>query len=501
VQGEKRFEPKLFYNIGLLEFIGEDHFLVKLDEVLSLEWIRQRTRSYYSHTGKPSIDPVVLVKMLLVGYLYDIRSERRLVEEVRLNLAYRWFVGYDLDEVIPDHSIFTKARARFGRELFLELFEAILAECMRAGLVRGDGILVDSTLVKADASLNSVIEVDLPPATYWRELESEEERSDDPRGRKPKDGHRARQVGAIFNGGVDPDKLGKRRRDRNASYLRKRSKTDPDATMHYRPGIGGILSYKVHAAADTGGVVTAVSVSASSEHDTSALPALLSMHSKNLGKPASVAADSTYGTSEALLFLQEQDIKTAIPPMPPRGQRGCFPKSAFTWDKEADHYICPEGKVLSRRSKNQKTGQIPYKARPEDCSSCPSRYRCISGKKAKARSVSRLDGDFFEEATGFLKSPAGTKLFALRKTVIEGIFGQSKTQHGLSRAKMRGLEKMEIQALMTATAINLKKLVRHHVLETLCRFFALLKASNKRSPRFVNHGILRIRRHLGNRPV
>lgn len=101
---------------------------MKLEKVLPLGWIRQRTRPYYSHTGKPSIDPVVLVKMLRVGYLYDIRSERRLVEEVRLNLAYRWYVGYDLDEEIPDHSIFSKARARFGKDLFCELFEEILKE-------------------------------------------------------------------------------------------------------------------------------------------------------------------------------------------------------------------------------------------------------------------------------------------------------------------------------------------------------------------------------------
>lgn len=119
--------------------------------------------------------------MLLVGYLYDIRSERRLVEEVRLNLAYRWYAGYDLDEEIPDHSTFTKAGTRFGRELFLELFGEILAEWVRVGLVRGDEILIDSTLVKADASLNSVIEVDLPPETYRRELDREEERSGSPR--------------------------------------------------------------------------------------------------------------------------------------------------------------------------------------------------------------------------------------------------------------------------------------------------------------------------------
>jgi transposase len=101
MQGEKRFEPKLFYGINLSDFIGTDHFLMKLNDAISLEWIRERTRSYYSHTGKPSVDPVVLVKMLLVGYLYDIRSERRLVEEVRLNLAYRWYAGYERTRKSP----------------------------------------------------------------------------------------------------------------------------------------------------------------------------------------------------------------------------------------------------------------------------------------------------------------------------------------------------------------------------------------------------------------
>ena len=118
MQGEKDFKPRLFYGINMLDFIGAGHFLVRLDEAISFEWVRERTRQYYSHTGRPSVDPVVLVKMLLVGYIYDIRSERRLVEEVSLNMAYRWYVGYDLDEAVTDHSIFSKARARFGRDLF-----------------------------------------------------------------------------------------------------------------------------------------------------------------------------------------------------------------------------------------------------------------------------------------------------------------------------------------------------------------------------------------------
>lgn len=328
-------------------------------------------------------------------------------------------------------------------------------------MVSGDGILVDSTLVRADASMNSVVDVALAPEIYWRELHCDEKRTESPRGVKAKDGE-ASQVGAHFNRTVDPKKMGKRRRDRDAAYLRRRSTTDPDATIHYRPGMGGFLSYKVHVAVDTSGIITAVAASPSAEHDTARLPELLDRHASSLGLPSAVAADSAYGTSEALTFLQSKGLKTAIPPMPARGHTGCFPKSAFVYDRENDFYTCPEEKALRRRAKNKKTGQIFYRAEEEDCASCPSRDKCISGKGARVRNITRIDGDHFGNAREYLRSADGKALFRFRKTVVEGVFGQSKTFHGLSRAKMRGLEKMHIQALLTATAINIKKLVKSH---------------------------------------
>lgn len=459
MQGEKKFEGKLFYGINLADFLGPDHFLVKLDRAVSLEWVREKTRRYYSHTGKPSVDPVVLVKMLLVGYLYDIRSERRLVEEVRLNLAYRWYVGYDLDEEVPDHSIFTKARARFGKELFLEIFEEILSECVRAGLVKGDGVLVDSTIFRADASMNSVVEVALPPETYWRELGDEEKKSDSPRGGKPKDG-RAIQVGSGFKGDVDARKIGKRRRSRKATYLRKRSTTDPDATVFYRYGVGTSLSYKAHVAADTSGVITAVAVSPSADHDTTKLPELLENHEKNIGTPPALAGDAHYGSNEALTYLHEKGIKAAVPYTGKRKEKGRFPKEAFSYDEDKDQFTCPEGKVLRRKSTNRGRDLANYLANPEDCASCSVRTECMGTSKAASRMVTRGFGAGFEEAAKFSSSAEGKRLSFLRHTVIEGLFGEAKTFHGMSRAKMRGLDNVEIQLLLTATALNLKRLVK-----------------------------------------
>jgi len=163
VQGKKEFNQRIYYNINLDSLVPEDHFLKRLDGLVSFDFVRDITKDYYSHTGKPSIDPVVLVKMLLVGYLFDIRSERKLVEEISLNLAYRWYIGYDLDEEIPNHSIFSKARTRFGKKLFLDIFEKILIKCIELGLVSKEGMLIDSTIVKADASDRSMVEVNLSP--------------------------------------------------------------------------------------------------------------------------------------------------------------------------------------------------------------------------------------------------------------------------------------------------------------------------------------------------
>ena len=252
--------------------VPDNHLLKRIEKVISFEFVRDKTKNYYSHTGKPSIDPVVLIKMLLIGYLFDIRSERKLIEEITLNLAYRWYIGYDLDEAVPDHSIFSKARTRFGKKLFLNIFEEILKKCIDFGLVSNEAILIDSTIVKADASSHSLVEVNLSPEDYWTKLDQKE---------KPK----KKLVGKQFTGKVDKNKMGKRRRDENRTSLRKKSTTDPDATLFYRPGQGSFLSYKAHFSTDTSGFVTAVLASPSSLHDIGVVPYLIESHEKILGSP------------------------------------------------------------------------------------------------------------------------------------------------------------------------------------------------------------------------
>lgn len=334
MQGKKEFKQRIYYDFNLESLVPENHLLKRIEKIISFEFVRDKTKTYYSHTGKPSIDPVVLIKMLLIGYLFDIRSERRLVEEVSLNIAYRWYIGYDLDEAVPDHSIFSKARERFGKKLFLDIFENILVKCIDFGLVSNHAVLIDSTIVKANASAQSLVEVNLSLEDYWTKLDQKE---------KPK----KKLTGKQFTGKVDKNKIGKRRRDENRTSLRKKSTTDPDATMFFRPGQGSSLSYKAHFASDTNGFVTAVSVSPSSLHDIGAVPYLVESHEKILGTPSWVAADTKYGSEECLKYLQDMNIKTSIRPETKNNKPGFFSKENFTYDSRKDCYICHPSLALN----------------------------------------------------------------------------------------------------------------------------------------------------------
>jgi len=459
MQGKKEFEGKLFCNINIMELIGKDHLLVRLDEILDLYWIRQATREYYSHTGRPSVDPVALVKMLLVGYIYGIPSERRLAEEVRLNIAYRWFSGYNLDEETPNHSVFSKARARFGRDLFLLVFKDVLSRCIEAGIVKGDALLVDCTIIDADASMKSLVELPGSPEEYWRKLD-EEEKAKSTRGRKPGGGG-GRELGKHFKGEkANPDKMGRRTTKKSASYLNKKSRSDPDATVYYQPGRGSSLAYKVHVAADTSGVITAVAATPSAVHESSNLPELLERHEESLPLPEAIAADSKYGSDEALTFLQEdKGMKMAIP-LPGDFKKGKrFPRERFAYDEDSDSYTCPAGKTLERKSKDSKKKIVIYRGNPDDCLSCDLRRDCM-GATAQARHVARPYGEVRSNAEEFRCSDKGMEILAARKTVLEGLFGEAKRCHGLRRAKQRGVEKVEVQALLIATALNIKRLLK-----------------------------------------
>ena len=443
MQGSKSLEGQLFYHVSLEQLVPSDHLVRRLAEVLDLSWVRKATAEAYSHTGRPSIDPVVISKMMILGFLYNISSERQLAREIQVNLAYRWYLGYDLNEAVPNHSVLSKARRRLGIEFFKLLFEYVVSCCSEEGLVMGENLLLDSTIVDANASLDSICSLRYRPGEYFEQLEQT----------AGPENESSKKTG---------DNLGHRRSRKGRTCDSRRSLTDPDATLFRRKGQTTRLSYKAHIAADSHqGIITSVAVSSSSEDDTSVVRQLVSQHCDLLDKPERVVADSLYGSEECLGYLQNENIETVIKQRSGGNKHGCFDKSEFSYDIDKDIYVCPAGQTL-RRTRTQKTNnKAYYSGDKEACRNCPLRNKCIGSTSPDAvRQITRYDSPYSQKAKALCESSLGRRLLRRRQTCIEGLFGQAKSLHGLMRARWRRLINMHIQTLLTATVLNLKKLVR-----------------------------------------
>ena len=441
MQGCKHFEPRLFYGVSLEKLVPQDHLVRRLAEVLDLSWVRPATARLYSHTGRPSVDPTVVSKLLLLGYFYNIDSERQLMRNVQVNLAYRWYLGYDLDEEIPDHSILSKARRRFGSAFFEQLFEFTLGRCQDAGLVAGQNVLIDSTVVQANASLDSLSTLRYRPAEYWEQLELQSEPE---------------------TASEDSDRhLGQKRPRQDRTSDRKYSKTDPDASLYRRRGREPKLAYKTHFLADSdNGVITAVATSSAAVDDTAVVPELVEAHEHRCGRPIRAVADQLYGSQDCLGYLQDRGIETVIGQRKGGNRHGGFDKSVFEYDSDRDVYRCPAGEVLRRRRTQKSNNKAFYSCDGATCGQCRLRDCCIPcARRQGVRQVSRFDTPYVERAEAACVSKEGRRLLKKRQTCMEGLFGLGKRQHGLGRARLRGLSKMHIQGLLTAIVLNIKKLL------------------------------------------
>jgi transposase len=446
MMNDHRYDEKLYYNLSLTRLIPEDHLLRLIAKAVDFCFIRRLCRPYYSHTGRPSIDPVVLFKMLLVGYLYGITSERRLVREITLNLAYRWFLGYDFDEQIPNHSVLSKARARFGPEVFESFFRRSIDLCGEAGLLEEGPVYVDSTLIQAAASVDSMVRRDemvQPPLSveeYVRRLYEENDTSEEDAGPPP----------------AEP--AGKQPANREFQ-----SRTDPEATLVNRPDFGRHLAYKAHVAVAgrRGQVITAAVATTGATADEHLLAEVLWQHRRlsRLGVPE-VVADAKYGTGPNYLYLDKAGIPAFIPATRFGNQHtGIWGREHFTWLPEEDAFLCAAGQKLRRHSNMRGTQRVRYQAPKGACVACAFRSQCApSGvERALHRSWAL---DLVETALDRIAGPKGKRRMAERKTRIEGTFGLAKVLHGLRRTRFKGRQRVQIQLWLTAAAMNIKRAVR-----------------------------------------
>lgn len=428
--------------VMLEQLVPEDHLLRKIDEHINFDFIYDIVSDKYClDNGRPSIDPVVLFKMLFIGYLYGIRSERRLSSEIQVNMAYRWFLGLDITENVPDSSTISQNRRRRfkGTDIPQQIFDNIVQQAIDKGLVSGKTLFSDSTFLKANASRSkfTMEEVTESIKEYIHELDEDVNRERINRNKKL---------------------LKKKELPKKVKVIR-RSKTDPESGYMSRPGKPEGFFYLDHRTVDGKcNIITDVHVTPGNVHDSMPYIERLEAQIEKFGfKVEEVALDSGYMTAPIAKKLHDKGIFSVIAYRSFRPTKQNISKYQFKYDEEKDVYICPEKQELKYKLTNRE-GYHHYQSNPEICSKCPRLSECTRSQnhvKVITRHVWESHREWIRENR---ISEAGKKLYARRKETIERSFADSKELHGLRYCRMRGIEKVREQCLLTAAAQNMKKI-------------------------------------------
>jgi transposase len=462
-------------DISLEELVPKDNFYRRLEERLDLSFVRELVEDLYAPSGRPSVDPVVFFKLELVLFFENLRSERQLMEVVADRLSLRWYLGYDLHESLPDHSSLSKIRERYGLEIFRSFFDRIVEMCIEAGLVWGEELFVDSTTVRANAAKAALI----PKLAVLDHLdELFEEDPDDATG--PTSGPIGMADAALP--GADDESLaqanaarkdfissagryGTKSRTPNPKKISDHTvnRTDPDACLTGHVNSTARMGYKVHYVVDGGKarvILTALATKSDVIKDNQPMLDLL-WHTIFRWKlrPHHVTGDSVYGTIPNVKAIEQAGIRAYMPVIDYTwGKRALFRKDDFIYDAERDVYWCPAGEILKNTGARSKLGLTRYVADPQVCNSCPLKSKCTNGKSGRA--VNRnFDEYYFEKVKGYYDLEAYKKAMRKRKVWIEPLFGEAKQWHDMERMRLRMLERVNCEALVTATGQNIKRLL------------------------------------------
>ena len=463
------FEP--IAAVTLEDLVPTDHFYRHIDRSLDLAFVRDLVRDCYAPVGRPSIDPVVFFKLQLVLFFEGLRSERQLLAHAADRLSVRWYLGYDLDEPLPDHSSLTRIRDRYGLDVFRRFFDAIVEQCQQAGLVWGQELYLDATQVKANASLNSLaprFAVEAHLATLFDSQEPElvpvgdtvpvVDLSDRPEVPPDLAEHNANRQDWIDAAGR-PDRTIKRGGYRRRSDI-EASQTDPDAALmaHKRGGLH--TGYHDHVVVDGGKarIIVAMLVTPSDVMENQpALDLLWRACFRWRLKPQQVIADTTYATGENIRAIEAAGIRAYVP-LADWDRTAFYGPSRFTYDAERDIYRCPEGHALQRYSVRSADESVAYRGDAAICNTCPVKAACTTSSSGRMihRSIYTVD---FERVRAYHDTPAFAKAMRKRKVWVEPLFGEAKQWHGLEQFRLRGLVKVNGEALLIATGQNLKRLL------------------------------------------
>jgi transposase len=444
-------KSSLFYTgINLDKRVRSDHALRKVARLVDFDFVYGEVKESYGYNGNVSVPPPMILKLMLLLVLYNVRSERELMATLAERLDWLWFLGLDLDSEIPDHSVLSKARKRWGVELFRGFFERIVWQCVQSGLVDGSKLFCDSSLIEADASLNSVVDTQglkryLNPA--YRELEArleereeQEEDNDDPQDRSPR---------------------------QNVVNQRYISTTDSDASV-VRKGQGKAkLHYQTHRGIDGAyGVITATMIGPGDENEAHRLADLIEAHHDNSQRNAEVVvADSKYGTTANFLECYDRRVLAHMPVLKQtqdqqERRRRIFPETLFVYDSQTDTYTCPTGQSLRRRKHWVERQAFEYVTARGVCQQCRLRVQCTRSQSA-GRTLKRHERqEILDNLRAQAQSRSAKRDIQIRQHFMERSFAQG-TRFGLKRARWRGQWRVQIQDYLIAVVQNIQLLVAH----------------------------------------
>jgi len=435
-------QAQFFYSFRLDEAVPQDHLVREVAGVLDLGWVHSELAPYYPRLGRPSIDPVLMIRMLIVSYVFGIRSERALCREVGVNLAYRWFCRLSIENKVPDHSAFSRARNERFRDsgIFRSVFERVVGACIGAGLVGGEGFAVDASLIVADANKQRSI-----PGSQWNtELDAQAI------GRATKE-YLARLDDAAFGAASDV----------TPKFV---SPSDPAAQWTGAMRGPAFFAYSDNYLIDVkSGIIMDVEASrAIRQAEVTAARTMIERTEQRFDiKPQRLAGDTAYGSGANLNWLvSEAKIAPHIPVIDKsKRDDGTFSREDFTFDKERNVYICPAGKVLTTTGKVATDGEtLYYLARTRDCRGCPLKSQCCPKPPLR-----RIQRSIYEEARDVARALAKTEAFdrsRRERKRVEMLFAHLKRIFRLGRLRLRGPCGAQFEFTLAAIAQNLRRLAK-----------------------------------------
>ncbi|HEY0666746.1 MAG TPA: IS1182 family transposase [Sphingobacteriaceae bacterium] len=457
MQGKKTYQEKLFVTFQLSNHVPIDNFYRRLAERLDFRFLYKSTAEYYGSEGQKSLDPVVFMKLMLIGYLENINSDRKIIEVARLRLDILYFIGYDIDEELPWHSTLSRTRQLYGEHIFTDLFKRVLKECVHLGMISGRRQAIDGFFVKANASLDSLVEKEIMEDAdlYSKELkDNTEEKSE----------AKATTIKELAPESKEPysDLKPKKNPSNDTHY----SPSDPDARMSVKPGKATALNYLGQVSVDTAShMITHIQAFTADKRDSECLSTVLLKTKNNLRENElqleEIIADKGYSSADALKALEANKITGYIPN---RGQFN-YERKGFTYHAKGDYYECIHGVKVSYMGTYLVAGywMKQYMTGGKNCTQCPIKGECFAYKAKQKRVIIKetVEKPYYDRMHVRMQTRKARRLMKLRQSTVGPVIGTLVNYLGIKKVNAKGLNQANKCLTLAAVAYNLKKMLKY----------------------------------------